>query len=134
MARKKNNGKKYRDLFASSGEDDTHFGMIYEGMCKHKSFQKLSTSEKIFYVLCRVQSQTAQGKRCLYNHSKFEDYQYPENCFVFPSKHMQEYGIKHQNGSRCLKALCEKGFLNRLENNTYRGRVNVYQFSDKWKE
>ena len=130
MAKKK---QTYSDSFASTGIKD-RFGTVFEGMAKNDRFKKLNPAVRMFYVLCRIESQTDKGKQCLYKHAKETGETYGANCFVFPASHQKEYGIKRQNGTAYFKALIEAGFIKVRENNSHRHKINVYCFSDKWKD
>ena len=107
MAKKK---PKYTDFFASSSVND-NFGTIFNSMCKDAGFQKLPPAAKWFYVLCRVEAQSPEGKACLYKHGEKSGHTYMQNCFVFPAKHQKQYGIQRQNGSAYFKALIDAGFI-----------------------
>lgn len=131
MAKKKR--VKYSDYFASSEAND-NFGTIFNSMCKCKKFQELPPAARWFYALCRVESQTSESKACLYRHASLEAREYAPNCFVFPAKHQEQYGIKRQNGSEYFKLLIDAGFIEYEENNAHRKVVNVYRFSTKWKD
>ena len=127
--------KRNIDLSACIPGNDTTFGMIYYSMTQHKSFQSLSNPAKLIYMFCRVQHASKAGRACLYKHSKESGFEYPSECFVFPSKHQKVYGIKDRSNFR--KYMCElidKGFINRYENNQHRRKVTVYAFSQKWKD
>jgi hypothetical protein len=80
-----------------------------------------------------VQSKSNRGKSCLYKHKEEYGIDYTENCFVFPASHMQRYGIERSNGSNYLKQLIVAGFIEKVENNKAVKKVNVYKFSNKWK-
>ena len=134
MGRKK---KHERDLFASKANSSTvdYFGTMYDSMCKDKIYKSLHVATRQFYVLCRVQARSKSGRNCLFNHCQGYEYQYdPEEYFVFPAKHQEEYGVKRQNGKEYLKELVSKGFIEVVENNKHRRKVNVYKFSTKWKD
>lgn len=123
----------YYDRMASAGAKD-HFGTLYDGMCKNRQFQALSVGARLFYVLCRVQSKSTQGTSCLYKHGKEENITFSEYDFVFPSSHLQQYGIDRSNANRYFKQLEETGFIEVKENNQHRRKINVYSFSDKWRD
>ena len=131
MARKKK--AQYSDYFASSEPND-RFGTIFESMCVNERFKKLSPVLKWFYVLCRVESRTVEGAACLYKHAQKEGTKYTCNCFVFPAKHQEKYGIDRRHGTKYFKALIDAGFIEIEENNYHRRNVNVYRFSAKWKD
>lgn len=125
--------KKYCDINACIKPND-NFGTMFVSMCKHEAFKKLTLAERDMYMLCRVQAQDKNGRACLYNHAQEFGRQYNlEKCFTFPAKHLKEYGKDNSNARKILKKLIEKGFLEEIERNKYMQKVNVYAFSDKWK-
>lgn len=127
-------GKKKNapDFYATIG-NDIHFGRIYESMAKSPPYMALSIGARHFYTLCRVQAQSPEAKKCLYEHGKQFDRHYSENCFVFPAKHLAAYGYDHANAKKYFEQLIEAGFIEMLEKNNVQRLVNVYAFSDKWK-
>ncbi len=132
MGRKKG-AKTNRDVNASLNDKDIYYGRLYEGMMKHGSFKKLSIGTRMFYVLCRVQAQSEEGRRCLYAHGKDECRKYnPDVEFVFPAKHLEEYGIRRQNATNYFRELEKAGFIMKVEQNNHRQKVNVYRFIHKW--
>lgn len=127
MGRKK---KKYNDYFASLNEQDK-FGTLYAGMLTHDKFKALSIGAKYFYICCRVN--LYKGRACLYKHGKEDGTEYAENDFAFPAAQQADYGIDRSNGAKYIKELEQAGFILRKEQNAHRRKVNVYSFSDKWK-
>ena len=126
--------KNYIDINASISNRDKYFGIIYEGMCKSEQFQKLSRKAQIVYVLCRVHAHTQKCKACLYNHAKEEGRTYGPDCFVFPDCQQDDYGEHdHSNFNKYMKQLINAGFIDLIENNKHRFKINVYSFSSKWK-
>ena len=96
MSRKKPK-KRYSHINASAKADD-NFGTIFVSMCKHETFKNLSLAERNMYVMCRAQSQDKNAKACLYNHAYEFGRQYDlEKCFVFPAKHLEEFGFDKSN-------------------------------------
>lgn len=123
----------FKDLNASTKSND-NYGTLFESMAKNKAFQELTTFAKIFYVYCRIQSQSKVAKACLYQHGADSGVQYDSNCdFVFPAKHLAEYGIDRRNADKYFKQLVQAGFIKIREQNDHRHKVNVYSFSDEWK-
>lgn len=110
------------------------FGMICESMCKTKVFQDLTPSAKVMYVLCRVQSASEDGRRCLFQHAKQYEREYSADCFVFPAQHMEKYGLDRRNAKKQIDLLVSAGFLDIVEENRQQKLVNVYRFSSRWKE
>lgn len=123
---------QFVDTKASFGNKD-YFGTVFVGMLKHSAYKKLSLAQKQFYSYCRVQSRSSEGQACLYNFSKESGIIYSKDCFVFPASHMKQYGIDRGNGSKLLKQLEAAGFIRTVENNKHRKKINVYEFSDEWK-
>lgn len=131
----KRNNKFKPDYNACTGKQEhENYGTIYESMLKSKQFQSLSNPAKLLYIYCRTQQRTKSGRACLFNHSEEEGHAYPESCFVFPAKQQEEYGLTRTNTSRYFKELMDKGFIRLYEGNKHRKKVNVYQFSSKWKD
>ena len=122
------------DYCASCAETADTFSTVYQSMLESPQFQSLSLSGKYTYLLCRAQLTSRRGRSCLYNHAKEAGVAYPSNCFVFPAKHAELYGVQRSNLKRYLDELIDMGFIRRYEGNKQQWRVNVYQFSDKWKD
>lgn len=129
----KRSKSKYIDLYASTGNGD-FFGTLYDGMCKSKAYQELSIGARHFYTLCRVQSRSKHGTSCLYKHGAENGITYTEHDFVFPSSHLELYGVDRSNASRYFQELIKAGFIDKKEKNQHRKKVNVYSFSDRWKK
>ncbi len=124
----------YTDYNASNGVND-NFGTIYAGMCKSDAFKSLNISLRFFYVVCRVQSQSKEGRQCLYRHCEEEGTKYDHHThFVFPASHIEEYGYDRRNAFKYLNELANAGFIEKVENNKHRKKVNVYRFVSKWKD
>jgi len=124
---------KYRDVYASIGSKD-YFGTIYDGMCRSEVYQSLSIGARHFYTLCRVQAKSSHGKSCLYKHGEEYGITYTEADFVFPASHLNMYGIDRSNACRYFKELEAAGFIEKKEKNKHMKRVNVYSFSNRWKD
>ena len=122
------------DFCASCSTTSDTFATVYDSMLMSPQFQALSLSAKYAYLLCRAQMTSRQGRSCLYSHAKENEVTYPSNCFVFPAKHATQYGIQRQNLSKSLAELIDRGFIRHYEVNKAQRKVNVYQFSDKWKD
>lgn len=130
MAKKR---KDNRDLYASLDADDRTFTRIYPGMIKSQAYQNLSLGAKHFYVLCRCQAASKEGRQVLFNHGREYGIRYDENDFVFPASHLEKFGIRRENSWRYFKELKEGGFIEKKEGNKPLKRVNVYSFSTRWK-
>ena len=131
MARRKK--KDTRDVYASLDSGDRFFARIYPGMIASKAYQNLSLGAKQFYILCRCQACSKEGRQVLFNHGKEYGITYNENDFVFPASHLERFGIKRQNSTKYFKELEKAGFIEKKEENKSLKRVNVYSFSSKWK-
>ena len=114
---------------------NTNFAQVRDGLLQSAEFQALTVGERYFYITCLVQARTKKCSQCLYMHGREDGREEPYSklCFVFPAAHMKEYGYESGNGSKYLHALMEKGFIERVESNKHRQKVNVYRFTDKWK-
>ena len=128
--------KKSKEEMPFADVGNTNFGMVRDGLLQSPFFQSLTIGERYFYIVCLVEAKTSKSRRCLYNHGKENGKEelYSTLDFVFPAAHMRLYGFDSGNGSRYLKSLIEKGFLERVEGNKPRQQVNVYRFSTRWKE
>ena len=123
---------EYKDNMASY-DGIGHYGTLYESMLKSSAYKSLSIGAKQFYTMCRVQAKTSRATASLYKHGQAFNRLYNKNDFVFPSTQLEEYGIKRQNAHTYFKELIEKGFITVKENNQKQRIINVYSFSDKWK-
>lgn len=125
--------KIYNDPNASKVPNEA-YGTIFESMLKSDAYKRLSPTAKALYICCRVQSQSKDGRECLYRHGKEYGIEYNHNIdFVFPAKHQEKYTKGRQNNDKYFKELIAAGFIIKREKNNYRFKVNVYSFSDKWK-
>ena len=125
--------KKNRDIMASLNDSDRSFTRIYPGLIRSRAYHSLSLGAKQFYLLCRVQACSKEGRAVLYRHGKEFGVEYDTNCFVFPASHLETFGIRRQNSTKYFHELEEKGFVDRVENNKHMKKVNVYRFSARWK-
>ena len=132
MPRKKTVPKP--DLYASADTKDVRFGRIYPGQLQSEAFKKLPLGTRYFYLLCRAQEQSDEGRRSLYKHAAEYGREYPEGCFVFPASAAAEYGFDKGNASRHLQRLAEAGFIKIIEQNGPRHIINIYRFSDEWRK
>lgn len=123
---------RYTDINASIGSND-YFGTVFDGMFQHPQFQKLTCGARLFYCYCRVQAKSEHGRSCLYQHGKEFGITYTDADFVFPAKHLEMYGYDRSNATRYFKELENAGFLTKKEKNKHMKKVNVYSFSDRWK-
>lgn len=127
--------------------------VVDDMLTSEKFYKVLTPGEQLFYIKCLSQWKTKQCKECLYKaleerynaigepKSK-EDLalmvynpqnRYGKDLFVFPSKHAKRYGYTSAYISKTLKALEEKGYIKTFQNGQYQHKVNIYEFSSKWK-
>lgn len=133
MANKKTSFKP--DYFASKCGTHETFATVYDSMLTSEQFKRLSPTAKYLYVACRNQLTSKRGRETLFNHGKEFEIVYPDNCFVFPAKHLKEYGFTDRsNGTKYLNELEQAGFIRKYECNKHCKKVNVYQFTSKWRE
>ena len=130
MAKKR---KKYTDIYGSNAVND-NYGTLFESMVTSDKYEQMPLALKHLYTLCRVQAQSEKGKRALYQYCKTENREVRSNFFVFPSKHMEMYGLDRSNTYKLFPKLADAGFIEIIENNKNRKGMNLYAFSDKWKK
>lgn len=123
---------KFRDYLATGGGGN--YGIVYEDMAKSEIYKSLNIGAKQFYTVCRIHARTKASTQCLYKHAKEDCEKYNSSYFVFPMKQLAEYGYQRQNAKKYFDELIQKGFIERVESNAHRYKVNVYRFSDKWKK
>jgi hypothetical protein len=132
MSKTKNTKKKYHDICASRVAYE-NYGTMYESLRTSGAFQSLTIGAQLFYADCRIQYMSNGGKACLHKHAQECGREYDEHCFVFPSSHLQRYGYDRSNASKYIKQLVAAGFIEIVENNKPRKKVNVYRFVETWK-
>ena len=126
--------QKYTDTTAYCIANDA-FAPVYNSLLMHPNFMRLKPAVRYMYICCRVQSHTKDGRACLFKHSQDTYTQYnAEQFFVFPAKHMLKYGVDRSNGRKWIAELIQAGFIEEIEQNKHRYKVNVYRFSDAWKD
>lgn len=132
MSRRKS-GKQtpLTDLYAAAYPND-HFGTVYESMLTSPAYLGLSIGAKHFYTLCRVQAQSEEGRRCLYQCVKEYDLTVDRGYFVFPSKHLQKFDIARSKASKWFKELEANGFIKCIQRGKNCFAVNIYRFSNEW--
>lgn len=114
-------------------QDD--FFAVCESMATSSQYLNLSIGAKQFYVFCMVQAHSKIGRKCLFCHGQEEGTEYdPERYFVFPAAHLQRFRIARGNAARWFSELEQFGFIEKVEKNGHRQKVNVYRFSDGWEE
>ena len=122
----------------SSGD----FAIISRDTRLSEDFRALSDTQKLFYYDCLIQAKSRECRACLKAHiiernvfcgddknKDLEMYLNWENgYFVFPGAHLETFGYSRSNGSKLLGALVRAGFIRKVEDNSKRWKVNVYQF------
>jgi hypothetical protein len=135
MARKR--GRQPNDPYTSlnvTGEKQDNFACVYEGLVKHEKFLSLPLSTRATYIICCVHMKSKEGRSNLYMACKENDINPMNTMFVFPAKHMKQYGIKNrQQGYKALKELEQNGFIEVVAKNRHRHKQNIYKLSKKWK-
>lgn len=136
------------------------WAMLTDDLLKAKPIQELHPPYRYFYLVCCVHKETLMQKQCLYNALK-DYYQFigeekedidiqfeagtckkshiTSKKFVFPAKHLKEYGYTPQNANKLFRALIDKGFIRKFANNKRREQgflkeVTIYEFVDDWKK
>ena len=121
------------------------FGFLYTDLLKSATFQALSTPARLFYLVCVGHSHDDTARACLRNHLKEDnafcdrptdtdiEYCLQSGYFVFPAKQLREYGYERRHGWKLMDELIAAGFVEKMENNKTRRKVNVYRFSTRWK-
>ena len=123
--------KRKADAYATREPADT-YGTIYKDMYTCEAFKRLSPSAKHLYACCRIQARS--GGKALFKHAEAEGTYYPpERCFVFPRTTAEAFGFSRGHIKELFAELIAAGFIEVLEQNKHRFRVNVYSFSDRWK-
>lgn len=118
--------------------DGDNYGTVFQSMLQHDKFKGLSLNAQRLYIICRVQAQTNENSRILYNLKRDSTFNGKENPsdygqkFVLPAKHQKDYGLNYKNTTRYFKELIDAGFIKLIENNAHRRIANVYAFSHEW--
>ena len=126
------NSRPKPPTYASTGTSD-NFGRLYVSMVQSGAFQALSMKARYFYMLCTIQAASTQGKRALYQYADAEGETFGEACFVFPREHQKKFGYMGKDANRYFDELEQAGFIETVRQNNHRRKMNVYRFSDKWK-
>ena len=147
----------------------SNYARVTNDLIKSKPFQDLPISLQKFYIVLCIHAFTEEQTTCLYNTLKdYHDmtgnevtdfdlsvesgsYQRLKNfgskLFVFPEKQAREYGYSSQYASKCLAALCKRGFIKKycFDKGHYKVGADgsytqdfyklptVYKFIDTWK-
>lgn len=132
------NKKLHPDRYSScsNGKPDPFYQM-HDSMEKSKQFLALKISAREMYRRCRNQAYCDEGMQTLGNYAaevNKSEYKAENGYFVFPEKHMNQYGLDKGNGSKLLAILEKAGFIDCVERNGHRKKINVYRFSDRWKQ
>lgn len=119
------------DFYAAAYAND-HFGTVYESMLISPAYLGLSIGAKHFYTLCRVQARSDDGRRCLYQCAGETGLTVEMGCFVFPTKHLQKFGVDRTRASKWFKELEKHGFIKCVQRGKNCFAVNIYRFSNEW--
>lgn len=129
----------------------SNYGFIYCDLLKSKQFQQLTAAPKAFLLTCFVSARDPKNYGCLIKHyqeknralnpddgyaiyaddSMLKDWR--QGYFVFSSKQLAEYGYSSQQACNYFRVLEQAGFIDKVEANQIRMKVNVYRFSTRWK-
>lgn len=124
----------YDKCFCGDDAKDHFFFPLRHSMIIHPAYISLSLYEKNILLCCMMQTQAGDAKATLLKHGNDYNRDYDIlHCFVFPDKQMKSYGLEPRHARPALNRLEEKGFIEKIEGNKDRRLVNVYRFSDKWK-
>lgn len=128
----------------------SRFGFVYVSLVQSEQFNRLPCAAKVFYFDCVAQLHDSTAHAALMYHIR-EDLElcgetqatittrlkeigdYKNGYFVFPANHMEKYGYARSTGTNLMKTLIEAGFVEKVEENQHRWKINVYKFSSKWK-
>lgn len=155
------NWQYYADSFSN-------YAMISNDLLKADPFRELTNAERLMYLVLVTHSASSDCVTCLYwtlraYHEKTgkvipeidlqeqvgtraRKKQFGSPFFVFPEKHMKQYGYTASQARKLIKALIEKGFIEKYCNDkahclsTENGLADfsqmptVYRFSEKWKK
>ena len=126
--------KKNKILDYSGAEANEPFGRVYSSVLKSEQYRNLSIGARQLYCCCRAQESSRKGRQCLFRHGVEDgnDSYVEYRDFVFPARHLSEYGIDRSNAVKWFGELEDAGFITIREKNKHRRKVNVYSFSDKW--
>lgn len=133
MGKRRTKTVEFSRIMGGGGGGST-FCMIYESLLKNEYFQQLDGSLRYFYICCLSEWRSRDGRSCLYQHRQESQREYSIYSFVFPAKHLKQYGIDRGNASRYFDDLIALGLLRKLENNKLRQKVNVYEILDGWND
>lgn len=142
MARK---STKQAPVWAFESNPYSKYGFLYVDLMKSLKFQAMTKQAQLFYMVCLANYHDDVARASLKKHIREDnlfngrdefadiDYYLSNGYFVMPAKHMEEYGYKRSNGCKLITELIDHGFVEKVENNKHRKKVNVYRFSAKWK-
>ena len=130
MARK----PKYKPKsFESTGSSKDTSANIYESMLTHPAFLALTKNQRFLYVCCKAQY---YGKRKPgRDHPEVKDLQ-SDNHFYFSRYDAIKYGITKGKGNtefyKDLKALEDRGFIDKVVSGKATKSKSIFRFSDRW--
>lgn len=133
MPRKSRSKKAPFTEIYSGALKSENYGTVHPSIYTSPQFVALPLAVKHFYTCCRMQLYV--GRQSLHQHGKEEGKAYDdEKYFAFPAEQQKKYGFDHSNASRYFKKLEDAGFIDIVEKNGHRHKLNVYAFSKRWKE
>lgn len=146
----------------------SNYAMISNNLLKSDLFRGLTNAQRLMYLVLVTHATTSECVSCLYEtlkayHKKTgkdipeielqeltgtraRKKQFGSPYFVFPEKHMKQYGYTASQARKLINALIDKGFIEKYCNdkahclNTENGLADfsqmptVYRFTDKWKK
>lgn len=133
MSRRKSGKRPPKSDYYAALDANDHYGTVFRSMVTSSQYNALSVGARHFYTLCRVQAQSEEGRRCLYQQAQHTGITSEAGWFVFPAKHLAACRVDRSSASRWFKELEKRGFVECIQRGKYNFSVNVYRFSDKWK-
>lgn len=153
--------KDKRPPFTYETDPGSPFGMITNDLLRAKSFQELSRTAQIFYIICIAHKADTSQSKALYKALQYyyasidgmteEDVKSDSGQnrktiihttkFVFPEEQLKEYGFSAQAGNKYKKELIDKGFIRiahqdkaHLMGGAWIRMPTVYEFINDWKK
>lgn len=131
--KKKTSNIKYDKCFCGDDVKDFFFFPLRHSYITSPAVAKLPPAQFKMLIYCLMQTQAGDARATLIKHGEESGREYDIHCFVFPDKQMRKYGLEPRHARPALNNLIDKGFIEKIEGNKDRRLVNVYQFTDKWK-
>lgn len=105
---------------------------MFVELFKNPKFYSLSQGAQNLWLRCYCECRGYSGRSVLDKYGEQEGKNYPQHYFTFPEAHFETYGIPRNSARRWLRELIDAGFIEVIERNGHRRKVNVYAFTDKW--